>query len=85
MKLIIFCIFISFNLSVYAYGWYYIEHVYNDELFIINGEKFEAKTYCLGWDEGNEVKFVEGSPYGVCTSALIYNKTRNDTCSVWCE
>jgi hypothetical protein len=28
---------------------YEIEAAVNDEKFIINGESFEAKTYCLGW------------------------------------
>jgi hypothetical protein len=64
---------------------YEIEAAHNDELFIINGEKFEAQTYCLGWEEGDEVIFLEGSPYGACATATLYNKTKRDTCEVWCE
>jgi hypothetical protein len=30
---------------------YEIEMADNDEKFIINGEVFEAQTYCLGWEE----------------------------------
>lgn len=64
---------------------YEIEVAHDDELFIINGEKYEAKTYCLGWEEGDEVVFVEGSPYGACATAVLYNKTKRDACEVWCE
>ncbi|MDN3716974.1 hypothetical protein [Vibrio breoganii] len=65
--------------------YYEIEVAHNDELFIINGEKFEAKIYCLGWNEGDRVKFLDGSPNGVCTSAELLNLERNETCDVWCE
>ena len=64
---------------------YEIEVAHKDEFFIINGEKFEAKTYCLGWDEGERVKFIDGSPNGICTSAELLNLDRNETCDVWCE
>ena len=64
---------------------YEIEVSYKDELFIINGEKFEAKTYCFGWYRGDKVIFLKGSPSGVCTSATLYNVTRDKTCEVWCE
>ncbi|CCO45115.1 conserved exported hypothetical protein [Vibrio nigripulchritudo SOn1] len=64
---------------------YPIEVAHNDELFIINGEKFEAKTYCLGWYEGQDVIFVDGSPYGVCASATLLNLDNKETCEVWCE
>ena len=64
---------------------YLIEVAHNDDLFIINGEKYEAQTYCLGWDEGEEVLFIEGSPYGACASAKLYNLDRRESCDVWCE
>jgi hypothetical protein len=64
---------------------YLIEVAHNDELFIINGEKYEAQTYCLGWDEGDEVIFVEGSAFGACASAKLYNMNRRESCDVWCE
>ena len=64
---------------------YLIEAAHNDDLFIINGEKYEAQTYCLGWDEGEEVLFIEGSPYGACASAKLYNLDRRESCDVWCE
>lgn len=64
---------------------YQIEAASNDEHFIINGEKFSAKTYCIGWDEGDIVIFVSGSPYGACTSATLYNLSRRQKCEVWCE
>ena len=64
---------------------YEIEAAVNEEYFIINGEKFDAKTYCLGWEEGDMVVFVDGSPLGACASATLYNVTRRETCEVWCE
>jgi len=71
--------------SVFSATSYEIEAAVNDEKFIINGEVFEAKTYCLGWDEGEEVVFIEGSPMGVCTSATLFNLNRKEKCEVWCE
>jgi hypothetical protein len=64
---------------------YQIEVTANDELFIINGEKFEARTYCLGWNEGERVIFIEGSAYGACASATLFNIDKTDICDVWCE
>lgn len=64
---------------------YEIEAAVNDEKFIINGEMFEAKTYCMGWDEGAQVIFLEGSAMGACASAELYNLDRKEKCGVWCE
>ncbi|MFQ1886989.1 hypothetical protein [Aeromonas veronii] len=67
------------------YNSYEIEVAHNDELFIINGEKFEAQTYCLGWENGDEVIFIDGSPNGVCVSATLLNLRMQEKCDVWCE
>ena len=64
---------------------YPIELARDDELFIINGEKFGAQTYCLGWEEGDEVLFLEGSPFGACASAELFNLRTREKCDVWCE
>ena len=72
-------------ITVSAATSYEIEAAGNDEKFVINGEVFEAKTYCLGWDEGDRVIFLEGSPNGACASAKLYNLDRKETCEVWCE
>ena len=71
--------------SLNATTSYEIEMAHNDELFIINGEKFEAQTYCLGWDSGEYIIFLDGSPYGACASATLYNINRKEKCAVWCE
>lgn len=71
--------------TVFSATSYKIEAAVNDEKFIINGEVFEAKTYCLGWDEGDDVVFIEGSSMGVCTSATLFNLNRKEKCEVWCE
>ena len=64
---------------------YPIDAAVDDEIFIINGEKFEAQTYCLGWSEGESVIFLDGSEYGACASASIFNVERAESCDVWCE
>ena len=64
---------------------YEIEVSHNDELFIINSEKFEAKTYCFNMEGGDKVIFLEGSPNGVCVSAELLNLRTKNTCHVWCE
>lgn len=64
---------------------YPIEVAHNDELFIINGEKYSAMTYCLGWEKGEHVLFIEGSAFGACASAKLLNIERKETCEVWCE
>ncbi|MBV1921041.1 MAG: hypothetical protein KUG73_10190 [Pseudomonadales bacterium] len=62
-----------------------IESVHNYKLFIINGEKFKAKTHCLGWYEDDDVIFIEGSVFGACASAKLYNLNLKESCDVWCE
>jgi hypothetical protein len=64
---------------------YPIETSHNDELFIINGEKFEAKTYCFDMEEDDEVMFLDGSALGVCVSATLLNLRTREKCEVWCE
>jgi hypothetical protein len=64
---------------------YPIEVAHNDELFIINGEKYEAKTYCFNMEEGDSVIFLEGSALGVCVSAELLNLRSGTECRVWCE
>jgi hypothetical protein len=64
---------------------YRIEVSHNDDLFVINGEKFSAKTYCFNFDEGDEVMFIEGSASGACASAKILNLRTKQVCEVWCE
>jgi hypothetical protein len=62
-----------------------IETSHNDELFLINGERFEAKTYCFNMEEDDEVMFLDGSPLGACVSATLLNLRTRQKCDVWCE
>lgn len=71
--------------SSFAAIEYEIEVSHNDEFFIINGEKYEAKTYCFNMEEGDKVIFLEGSAYGACVSAKLLNTRTDNTCNVWCE
>jgi hypothetical protein len=74
-----------FPAFVMAAEEYEIEAASNDEKFIINGEVYEAQTYCLGWEEGDMVIFLEGSPYGACATAKLFNTRTKETCDVWCK
>lgn len=76
---------IAFSSLVSAATSYEIEVSHNDELFVINGEKFEAKVYCFNMEEGDRVVFLEGSPFGACASAKLLNLRTKATCEVWCE
>ena len=77
---------IAFTTLVFAQKKHYeIEVSHDDEIFIINGEKFEAKTYCFNMRKGDKVIFLSGSPNGVCVSAELLNLRTNQICRVWCE
>ena len=64
---------------------YEIDGIVNDETLIINGEVFKAQTYCLNWEKGDSVLFIEGSPAGACATATLFNLNRKEACEVWCE
>ena len=85
MKYIVFLTVILSASLAFGVSTYSIEATGNDEVFVINGETYKAKTYCFGFDEGDRVIFLEGSSLGVCVSAKIYNKTKRKSCDLWCE
>lgn len=82
-----FLIMVGFCASTAAFGatTYLIEHSSNDELFIINGEVYKAKTYCFNMRQNDKVLFLEGSPFGACATAKLYNLRTKESCEVWCE
>jgi hypothetical protein len=84
MKILVavFLIF-SFRMS-YAAESYEVQASVNDESFLINGEKFKAKTFCFNMEQGDQVIFMVGSPLGVCATATLYNIRTRRTCEVWC-
>jgi hypothetical protein len=57
----------------------------NDERFIINHDKYDAKTNCFNMEEGDPLIYVEGSAFGACLSAVIVNQHTDQKCEVWCE
>jgi hypothetical protein len=75
----------SSNTTYFNKPSYPIQVSHNDELFIINGEKFEATTYCFNMLEGDPIIFLDGSPLGVCVSAELLNLRTKQECRVWCE
>ena len=62
-----------------------IETAINDEKFIINGKTYVAKTFCFDFDEGDRVRFAEGSALEVCTSVEILHLESGKACKLWCE
>jgi hypothetical protein len=64
---------------------YEIQVSHNDELFIINGEKFRARTLCFNMRAGDRVIFISGSPLGACASAELLNLRTEKVCKVFCE
>lgn len=64
---------------------YIIENSHDNELFIINDETFEARTYCYGMEKGDEVIFLDGSPRGACATAEVLNLRTKDRCDLRCE
>lgn len=80
-----FAVLLSTTCTVTAATEYEIEVSHDDELFIINSERFEAQTYCFNMEAGDKVIFLEGSPYGACASAEILNLRTKKVCKVWCE
>ena len=60
------------------------KEIESDEKWLIDGEIYEAKTYCFGLYEGDRIKFIEGTP-GICVSAKFIKKNSNRVCEVWCE
>ena len=80
------CILLAMTtMPVYSANVYEIEAAVDYKKFIINNELFGAKTYCMDWDEGQRVIFMEGSPHGACATAALYNLDKEEKCEVWCE
>lgn len=89
MKKIIFAFCgVMLTINSWATMQYEIQIAHNDEFFIINDEKFSAQTYCFasdGFDVGDYVVFLDGSPFGACATATIANPETGNTCELWCE
>ncbi|MCI0559206.1 MAG: hypothetical protein MN733_11985 [Nitrososphaera sp.] len=64
---------------------YMIEAAVNDEVFLINDQKFRAQTYCFNMNEGDQIMFLDGDPNGGCASATLFNLTTRTQCDAWCE
>ena len=82
-SLFVFSLFIIFQ-AAYSAESYELQASVNDEKFLINDEKFEAKTYCFNMEQGDQIIFMDGSPLGACASATLYNTRTKQTCEVWC-
>jgi len=62
-----------------------IEVVHHRGFFIINGAAFTPRSpACCRWVAGDRIKFLAGEMHGFCSTALIYNASRRQTCEVTC-
>jgi hypothetical protein len=52
---------------------------------LVNGVEFAAKGFCHDYQFGDSVIFLNGSPEGACTEALLLNLRNNESCDVWCQ
>src|SRR3972149_9703182 len=68
-RFLIIVLILSISCVAMAKQKYEIETSINDEKFIINGELFEAKTYCFDMEEGDMAGFFAGHANGACASA----------------
>ena len=85
MRNIITILLFFFAFPALAAQEYYIQIAHDDDFFLINNEKFSAKTYCFNFNEGDRVIFIEGEPNGICASATFYDFNNRESCEVWCE
>jgi hypothetical protein len=54
--------------------------------YTINGTRFAATSAnCTRWIPGERVRLVAGDWHGACTTALIYNVRRRQTCELSCR
>lgn len=64
---------------------YAVQASVNDEKFIINGQVYEAQTYCFGVEKGDQVMFISGSALGACATAEFVAVRTSKSCKVWCK
>ena len=62
-----------------------IEVSHKDKIFIINGDKYDARTSCFDFEKGDKVIFLEGRPLGVCVSTELLNLRNDRVCRIWCQ
>jgi hypothetical protein len=74
-----------FTIGAFAYATYMVEFAHSSQVFIINGNKYLAKTVCFNLYAGDRVMFIEGSPYGACSKATVVNMRNHEACELWCE
>lgn len=68
-----------------SYESHEIEVAHKDKIFIINGEKYEARTSCFDFEKGDKVVFLEGRPLGMCVSTELLNLRNDRVCRIWCQ
>jgi len=62
-----------------------VEVSHDDVFFIIDGTRFEARTFCFDIEIGDQVLFLEGNALGACGFAEVLNLRTNESCELWCD
>ena len=65
--------------------FFLVEASDHDDVFVINGNNYRARTYCFNVEVGDRVVFIKGSAWGTCTTATFINLRTGESCEVWCE
>lgn len=84
-KIILLLVLFFLAPAVWAEEKYFVEGSVDDQDFVINGVQFESRSYCPGFQMGDQVFFLDGAPDGNCTEALIVDQRTNVSCDVWCQ
>ena len=68
-----------------SYDSHEIEVAHKDKIFIINGDKYQARTSCFDFEKGDKIIFLEGSPLGICVTTEMLNLRNDRVCRIWCQ
>lgn len=83
LLLIVLCLNLN---TVQAKELFKVQQVSKGQVFIINDNQFTLRDAgCNKVTMGDLVRFVEGSPSGVCIAATFIDLRTGETCDVWCH
>lgn len=82
--LIVLCLNVT---TVQAKELFKVQQVSKNRVFIINDNQFTLRddASCGKVVVGDVVRFVEGSPSGVCIAATFIDLRTGAMCDVWCH
>jgi hypothetical protein len=57
----------------------------DEKILTINKQRYEIIRSCTGFNEGDMVTFIKGSPHGLCETATFVHNRSSERCQVWCD